>query len=356
MGRDAPGRIPTLDGLRALSIGLVLIAHLFGTRNFPTPALWKLPNLGELGVRVFFVISGFLITTLLIQEQRRTQRISIKDFYIRRVYRIFPAFYAFLAVLLLLGSLGLITLDGRDFLSAVTYTVNYRGERGWIIGHLWSLSVEEQFYLLWPATLSLFGLAGGRRFAIAVLVLAPVARVVELYILHDPFSAVGQTFETIFDSIATGCLLAMVRDDLGQRPRYLAFLASRWFWLVPPAVFLVNMSWQWPRIYLSVGHTLMNLGIALILERALRWPDARFGRFLELRPLVFVGTLSYSLYLWQQPFIDRAQEGWIHAFPLNIAGAVLAALGSYYLVEKPFLALRARRAKPSRSNTASSPP
>jgi peptidoglycan/LPS O-acetylase OafA/YrhL len=131
------GRIPSLDGLRAVSIALVALAHLNGTRYFPTlPELgqWQL---GNLGVRVFFVISGFLITTLLLEESERTGAVSLFQFYLRRCFRIFPAFYALCAVLFVLDQARIIALRPGDLLAAVTYTVNYHHDRAWYTGHIW---------------------------------------------------------------------------------------------------------------------------------------------------------------------------------------------------------------------------
>ncbi|MEO7329892.1 MAG: acyltransferase, partial [Minicystis sp.] len=151
----AARRIPSLDGLRAISILVVLFGHMAGTRNFAFSFLDRLPTseLANFGVRVFFVISGFLITRLLFEEHARSGTVSLRGFYLRRTLRIFPAFYVFVAVVLVLDRLGKITLLPYDALTALTYTMNFHptASRSWQVGHLWSLSVEEQFYLLWPA-------------------------------------------------------------------------------------------------------------------------------------------------------------------------------------------------------------
>jgi len=147
------GRIPSLDGIRAISIGLVIFSHLAGTHHFPVR--WSIfsSDLGMLGVRVFFVISGFLITTLLLEEYADSGGISLPWFYFRRTLRIFPAAYAFIAVIFILHGLDLVSLQSRDMLHALTYTMNYSQDsfhrHSWTMYHLWSLSVEEQFYLLW---------------------------------------------------------------------------------------------------------------------------------------------------------------------------------------------------------------
>src|ERR1700722_13578240 len=145
-------RIPSLDGLRAIAISLVFIGHAAaqtaeGGHFF---FLWVYANFG---VQIFFVISGYLITTLLLREHDRTGSISLADFYRRRAYRILPAAYAFILTIFVLQWK---TLTKWDVSSSLLYLLNYDSGRPWNLGHLWSLSVEEQFYLLWPLTLLLF--------------------------------------------------------------------------------------------------------------------------------------------------------------------------------------------------------
>src|SRR4051812_13441937 len=125
-------QIPSLDGLRGVSILFVLFSHAVGTRFFLTQAQdGPFLYLGEMGVRVFFVLSGFLITTLLLREAKRTGRIDVGRFYFRRVMRIFPAYYTFLGVLALVDALGVIGLGPGDLLRSLSYTSNYFPERSW---------------------------------------------------------------------------------------------------------------------------------------------------------------------------------------------------------------------------------
>ena len=127
-----------------------LIAKAEADKQFPYEVLTGLRDFGYLGVKVFFVISGYLITRLLIAEHARTGRISLRGFYVRRVWRIFPAFYAFVGAMLAAWAIGWIALAPGDVVAALTYTMNYHYERSWGLGHIWSLSIEEQFYLVWP--------------------------------------------------------------------------------------------------------------------------------------------------------------------------------------------------------------
>ena len=334
-----PGRIPSLDGLRAISIVLVVLSHASGTVNFES--IQFLRDLGNFGVRVFFVISGFLITTLLLKEQAKTGGISIRNFYLRRTFRIFPAFYFFVAVIGALNLSGMVSLLPGDLTHALTYTMNYHHPHAWYMGHIWSLSVEEQFYLLWPATLALVGLRKGFRFAFAVVLAAPFLRY-GTWLWITRHEGTDQQFQNIADALAVGCLMAGLFNLLSENPRYQRFLRSRWFYLAPLAAFAANATQGHPRVWLFAGQTAATLAIALCIDRFVRYPNGLFGRFLNWAPLRFVGLLSYSLYLWQQVFINRNSNAAIAAFPLNVILAFAAALVSYYLIERPFLRLKDR--------------
>jgi peptidoglycan/LPS O-acetylase OafA/YrhL len=322
-------RIPSLDGLRAVAITLVLVSHVAGTQGAP-----PLPRgLGELGVRVFFVISGLLITTLLIEEHRSFGRISLGRFFLRRTFRIFPAFFAFLAGLWVAQHMGWLAFSARDWLHAITYTVNYHAGRPWEMGHLWSLSVEEQFYLLWPALLVAFGMKRGAFYAAALIVLAPILRLAYLKLGLSDYSM----FETAADSIAMGCLLAFCRDRLWEDARWRAMVSLPAIVALFALAHVLGLS---TRAGLLAGETVQSFAIALLIERSIRFPARDLGKLLNAAPVMYVGALSYSLYLWQQPFLNRSGAYEANGFPLNLGLAVACALVCHYAVEKPFLDLR----------------
>jgi peptidoglycan/LPS O-acetylase OafA/YrhL len=337
-----PHRLPSLDGLRALSIGLVLLGHVQGTVGFGFLPKWAQVEFGNIGVRVFFVISGYLITTLLVRELQKTQTISIGKFYFRRAFRIFPAFYVNVAVVSLLNNLALVPLKPGDVLHAATYTMNYHYDRAWTLGHMWSLSVEEQFYLGWPLLLMLLGKRRGFLAALAVVALAPIVRVATLRLHISPQAGIGESFQTVADSIAVGCVLACSIRQLEVSPKYTAFQGSRAFLLVPLLALgtAVGMEHGSTTVSLGVGETCLNVCIALIIHHCIRYPESPTGRALNAAPLVYVGTLSYSLYLWQQIFLNRTSTQSFTSFPLNIVLAVACALVSFHFVEKPFLRWR----------------
>jgi peptidoglycan/LPS O-acetylase OafA/YrhL len=336
-----PARIPSLDGLRAASIVSVLLAHLAGTRQFPLSAqTLNVLGLGELGVHVFFVISGFLITGLLLDELAADGRVNLGRFYLRRTLRIFPAYYVYLAVVAVMGAVGVLQLAPNDLAHGLTYTSNYYPGRSWFLGHTWSLSVEEQFYLLWPALLVL----AGRRRAILVaawtVVLVPLVRLGSWELMRWAGDGIGHRFETVADAIAIGCVLAGVRPWLHRSTAYMRALASPGFAAVPLVVVAANMLHDHPVAYFVGGLFLTNIGIAACLDRCVTFPTGRVGRLLNARPMVFVGSISYSLYLWQQLFLNRSSGSAMSTFPVNLLLAVSAALICYYVVEQPSLRLR----------------
>jgi len=324
--------VPSLDGLRAISIAFVLVAHLIPAGH-GSGAISRVGQLGEFGVRIFFVISGYLISSILLAELGREDWISLPRFYFRRMLRLFPAAYFYILVIAILAAKHLVSLERWDLTAAITYTMNYHEARAWSLGHLWSLAVEEQFYLLWPLILRTLGQLRSVRFLIALLVVAPFLR------LASPYVGPAFNFLIWSDALATGCLLAILREDLGANRHYARLLASRWFFLVPVVALVANYV-PFTKVSWLVSETVMNLSIAASADWAMRNADTAVGRFLNLPAISFTGVLSYSLYLWQQVFLNRESVSPYCAFPLNIILVVAMALVSYLLVEAPFLRFR----------------
>ncbi len=206
-------RIPSLDGLRAISIALVILSHLAKWKHIPAAPL---ESYGALGVHVFFVLSGFLITNLLLEEHERTSTIRLQNFYLRRAFRIFPAAFVFLAV-----AVGLYwrEMHWTHIMAAVFYAANLDLTRPWIFGHLWSLSIEEQFYLLWP-----FALKKWHRHRVAILgcvfVGTPIFRGL-LYAVKANGPVIA-SLPVFADQLAIGCLLAIFANRLPRIPGYIA--------------------------------------------------------------------------------------------------------------------------------------
>ena len=206
-------RIPSLDGLRAISILLVVVGHWLSLHYRSQAAL----SYAILGVRIFFIISGYLITTLLLTEHAKTLTISLRDFYVRRAYRILPAAAVFmLAVFVIYRH----ELRWYHAVAAALYLANFDPKRPWFLGHLWSLSVEEQFYFLWPSVLRKW-YRHRVKILLAVVAMAPVYRII-CYALK---LGADETFPAVADNLAIGCLLAILRP--GSRASH-AGLACAW--------------------------------------------------------------------------------------------------------------------------------
>ena len=332
-------RIPSLDGLRCIAVSLVLFSHLLGTRGFFSPPKTSfLYAFGNLGVQVFFVISGYLITHLLLSELQRSDKIHLGTFYFRRTLRIFPPCYFMIGGLVLLTAAGWNALTPKDAFHALTYTSNYYPGRSWNIGHTWSLGVEEQFYLLWPAVLVILGRRKGFFAAASVIFICPIIRVLlwHFYRLPD----IGHRFETVADAIATGCLLAGTREWLHRQQLYKTILGSKFLFALPIFVLAALILDPHPMTYFAVSPTVMNLSIALFLDFSITYHRGVVGGILNSRPFVFLGLISYSTYLWQQVFLNRNSASVITAFPLNIILAAAAAVASYYVIEQPCLRFR----------------
>ena len=326
--------IPSLDGWRAIAIAGVILSHAYAS------TYWT--HNGALGVNLFFAISGFLITTRLVNENAAAGHISLRDFYIRRAFRILPAALFYLSVMALLTAAGVIYSSTTDFLSCLLFLRNYWGAdavHGWYTGHFWSLSVEEQFYLFWPALLVLAGVKRARWLAPGLAIAFAVWRSLDLRhawvasLFHQE-SLRNHALRSDYrmDSLLWGCTLALL---LSYAPQ-LRFSPRRASWIALAALcgtVAVNV-WQ-PRSYM-IGEALL---LPIVLLATVSAPQAWLSRALENRPLRWLGRLSYSLYLWQQPFVSQYHHGALQRFPLNLALAMACACVSFYCVERPFVKL-----------------
>lgn len=327
MTRQPAHRIASLDGLRALSILLVIVGHLWGGNGHAV-------ILSIFGVQIFFVLSGYLITTLLQREYEREGRINLLAFYRRRAFRIFPAAYAYIIVI------AIISPQSRSgLIYAATYTVSYHYITIPVLfQHLWSLSVEEQFYLLWPLSL-LLGFRYRAYIAWLAMLLAAAFRLAlafnpsPLAIFYMHFSVFGT-----MDSIAAGCLLAIYEPTIRRRflwmaqPTAISIALPLTAWAIAGAlagdtnVLLVrSMS-----ALLGIVPLLIALWMFLLIERQ----DA----ILNTPVAKAIGVLSYSLYLWQQPFSVSHKFSTVQVLVM----IAFCAIASYLLIERPMLQLGAK--------------
>jgi peptidoglycan/LPS O-acetylase OafA/YrhL len=333
--KNFAGRIPSLDGLRTISISLVILGHFLHVAG-----IGEIGNFGNLGVRVFFVISGFLITGLLLREIDQTEKIDLLKFYFRRTLRIFPPYYFYLLVILCTSVLGLAAVPLISFLSAATYTSNYFNPENWYLGHTWSLSVEGQFYLLFPGILLLIGIRSTKFLLCLVFLLSPLIRFFLYKLAGDDVIWMGKGFQSNMDALAIGCLLALFYDELHQNGIYRKFLASKLVLFLPAVILALNFLTARPLIFYGFAITAMNLLIALVLDWVVTNDESFAGKFLNSPPMVTLGMMSYSIYLWQQPFFNPENPSFLTHTPFNLIGLICASLISYHLVEKYSLAFR----------------
>jgi peptidoglycan/LPS O-acetylase OafA/YrhL len=348
-------KIPSLDGLRAISILMVILLHMLQHLDVSHKInrLWFLLGNGGTGVFVFFVISGFLITTLLLREHEKTGAISLRDFYLRRAFRILPPAYFYVAAIAALSWRWSLGVSLANSSSALLFYSNYF-PRPWALNHFWSLSIEEQFYFLWPMTLLFvlrrYGRAAASWVAVAVILLCPLIRVLTFelggaYLRHIN----GVSFQGRADALMFGCLVAL---SSGLRPfeRVYRWAEPIW-WVFPIVLFVVSgvielrfgNYWDFP-----VGYTINGICASLLLIYCVRNPMSAAGKVLNWAPLCYIGVLSYSLYIWQQLFLNPENVQLFGSrlgaafLPLSFLGLAAASGFSYYVVEKPSLRLRDR--------------
>ncbi|MGF6781625.1 acyltransferase family protein [Paraburkholderia sp. GAS334] len=327
---------PSLDGLRAVAIAAVFVYHF---------SFSALPG-GWAGVDIFFVLSGYLITTILANEIDSTGRVDLKQFYFNRFLRLAPAFACLLAFMALRA---VTTADGahrQSILESIgitaVYMMNWNRAFSWfgqdILGHTWSLSMEEQFYIVWPLLLLLIHRKHAIRWTMSLIVVITVWRVHLALSGADP-ERTYNGFDTHADPLFIGCTLALFKPGkrlarLAQRTAVLPVLGIA---AILATVGLRTLAAQ------TIGLTLAALCTAWIITAALE--DGWLKRTLSLRPLVYTGKISYGLYLWHYPII-RMIHAHVHlpsmlTLPLALLSYPVAAI-SFWYVEKRFLKLKAR--------------
>jgi peptidoglycan/LPS O-acetylase OafA/YrhL len=343
------GHVPALDGLRGIAVLLVIVSHTPYLIRFPgsTPGVRG----GWLGVDIFFVLSGFLITALLLGEYHRAGRVGFGAFYARRGLRLLPALWFLLAAqvvyYLIAGGPG---SEWKTVTWAVLYVANWHAAWDPLsfnpqIGHLWSLAIEEQFYLVWPWVL--VALVSLKRPRLGAAIIAATIGAVVLYrrdfYEHSPSwpTLLGRT-DTRADSLLVGCLLAWAwtYGFIRRRMRTTAWIA----------LFAVGVCVEFGRVNQSFwyngGFTMLAVLVAIVVLGIVEgeWSGARL---LSTRPLVLIGRVSYGLYLWHHPVfwaIARHAPTWPPIVRL-ILGVLLTAGAtavSWKVVEQPAQRLRRR--------------
>jgi peptidoglycan/LPS O-acetylase OafA/YrhL len=307
---------------------------------------------GDLGVTGFFVLSGFLITWLLLREHDQSGTVSLRGFYLRRTLRIFPAYYAFVVFSLLTDSaLGHAWTPGQ-VQSALSYTVNYynafNNHEG-PIPHTWSLAVEEQFYLCWPFLFLLLLRRGEGVLRTGLLALTAGVLLWRsfLYVSGTAGSAyVYNALDTRFDSLSIGCLLAVLLRHPAAHRAGRALAVRPWLPVATAALIAWSRTGGTEAYHYSLGFTVDSLLIAVLIVQLLQLHPSALWRWLDHRFTRYLGALSYPLYLWH--LVGLAIGGKLAFLPeagQDVAGAAVAvalAAGSYHLLEQPVLKLKPR--------------
>ena len=354
------GYRPWLDGFRGLSILAVMAfnGHLSYAQG------------GFIGVDLFFVLSGFLITSLLVQEYYRTSTISVRSFYYRRALRLLPALFA----LLLCYSAYAALFQPREKAIAewkgVFYTLFYAANWAQIgfkagalgtLSHAWSLSVEEQFYILWPLILIVLLKVGKKSLIVAVLVLSAVASLAWTAWLwsHTPnYLRMYLGSDTRANELLIGCLTGFLvtwKSFPQSKPIKFCLHVMSAISIVA-ILYAVYAARYYSGFVYNGGFTLISLGAAVIIIDMIVFPSFLL-RIFEIKPLVWIGKISYGLYLWHLPIFEvwrQTFEGRVSPFvftALRLGSVLLVAATSYYVLEIPFLKLRRRYNQASADET-----
>jgi peptidoglycan/LPS O-acetylase OafA/YrhL len=340
------GYLPTLDGWRACAVMAVIVSHFaYSSSTVESAPHWVhyvLIGSGVKGVQLFFAISGFLITSRLIEEWSQSGHISLKRFYTRRICRILPPAMTYLALTGLLGAAALIQFQWKYWLSAVCFFRNYMpAGSGTVLDiHYWTLSVEEQFYLIWPALLVLFGIYRAKYTGTFLVLAIWIWRWIASNQIWG--ARVGQgdwsRSDMCFDGLLIGCLFALALES----PRVKAWLTRRlqvWVVFTVVAVILVSGG----RTYTPGGRSIQSMLMPILIVATILNPQTWLGRMLEIPLLRWIGRLSYSLYIWQQIF---AFQRFLPLYSLQFGALFGVAALSFYGIEKPMIRLGYKLAPP----------
>jgi peptidoglycan/LPS O-acetylase OafA/YrhL len=361
MGAQKLGYLPTLDGWRAIAVLMTVLQHEVLLQAGPLSTSWIHAH-GRLGVDIFFGISGLLICSRLMDEESAHGKISLKEFYIRRAFRIVPPMFLYLLVVGALSLLGLLMVYRREWFAALLFYRNYStlseapGQSTWFTLHYWSLSVEEHFYLLLPGLL-LIARGKWRLSALGALIVAVDAWRIFRQQTH-PYPFLANHTDTRLDALLFPALLAVVLANTQGREFLLRVCR---FWFIPAGALFALLTIDRSPVLTPVAQSFL---IPWMLLGTVLHPSGVFAKVLEFAPFRWIGRISYSLYLWQELFFvarfhpEYHSLGRLQDSPWKWLMLLLCASLSYYAVEKPLMRLGHRIAPPvtpGRPETAVAP-
>jgi peptidoglycan/LPS O-acetylase OafA/YrhL len=343
-------RVESLDGLRALAVLLVFAAH------------WDplVVRGSQSGVDVFFVLSGYLITSLLLRERDRSGTVNVRRFYTRRMLRLYPALFVLVLVVTPIAVYHRLGQPPFDSLAALTYLTNFwvnhpgiGGGAGGLTAHTWSLGVEEQFYLIWPPVIVY---AAARGWRLGRVVVAGVVGGIVLTLIMPHISGLAQPSElptTRVVELGAGALLtiatqqrvpAMLRSLCGTIPAVAALVLLLVAEFLPPYDWWSDTVWAL-LCFPIVGHLVLHRG-------------SRISRAFSLRPAVWLGERSYGFYLCHYPVIvllARSSPASRGTFVTGLALSLAICALSYRYIEQPFLRIKNERYTPPKLSSAAAP-
>jgi peptidoglycan/LPS O-acetylase OafA/YrhL len=356
----AQGRDILLDAWRGISVLLVIFYHMAVFRFAPIfrdagdgtahstlfsvggivdwlrhQTVRELVYAGPLGVQIFFVISGYIITTLMLREHQRNGQVSLAAFYVRRAFRILPPLWLMLGVTALLTFAAYIQVAPKSFLMAATFTCNTQPTScGWFAGHTWSVATEEQFYLFWPLLLAVLGFRFVARAALLICI---------LFIAADQFSLLTVSF--LHNALSGACVAAGALFATSEKLR--SFVSRAALPIVIGAAFLLfGKPFVQDHIYgLSAVISAATPFLIVIVIFSCSNYRGRLENLKAVRALAAIGLVSYGLYLWQEMFLGDASS-YLRPSVLDYTPlCALMVLLSYFLVEVPLMRVGARLSK-----------
>ena len=351
--RPRLGYRPALDGLRGVAVALVMVRHLgqsFGVGG------------GTVGVGTFFALSGFLITTLLVEERQETGRVDLGRFWIRRACRLLPA----LAVMLAAVVVWFGVVEHQSYKGPAAYAALYAGNWAQIggrpfgpLGHVWTLAVEEHFYLVWPLlflALSRLRLPTAAALTLA-LAAASTALRLGLFAAGTSPARLQMGTDTRRDGLLLGCAVAFALAHAGRRPRVAMPAAAAAIGVLGGLVVVQ----PYHSFMLTAGYVLIPLAALTVIGHVVgAGPPSPVTTALAWKPVAALGKVSYGLYLWHLP-VYAVLLPHLLELPLAVrsmvvvASSIAVAALSYVAVERPFLRLKDRRWRP-RGAAAEGPP
>ena len=353
------GYMPQLDGVRAIAVLFVLYEHFLHPGFFP---------FGTVGVVLFYVLSGFLITQILIRYKEKAGADkgkvwqAVRKFYIRRTLRIFPLYYLLIFLLAVLPFYHV-----KQFWPYLVYGINFYfyGQNEWVepYGHMWTVATEEQFYLLWPFLILFLSLTTLKRNIYLIIVGALVFRVLAFGYLNPHHQLIGLLSPSSFDAFGIGAWLAYVR--MRENATYTLTDWKKWGVLFALfGIYLFNTLPYEPTSYGVFFPLCIALVSVWIIAKTSLGKTGLVGKILTWTPILFIGRISYGIYMWHVPAMDYYNQlillgeakgwHWIDGssplFPrfsqlwqfatVQTAITLLLSVASYYLLEQPLNRLK----------------